>query len=78
MICLATKEFVIEGHNMKSMDESWDEIQNVLASGFLFLGRNLDAFRDILRGGFDAFEEDEPIRLKFSTETMPSDIFLRV
>jgi hypothetical protein len=50
---------------MKSMEEFWDEVQNALASGFPFFGRNLDAFKDILRGGFGAFAEGELIRLRF-------------
>jgi hypothetical protein len=50
---------------MKSVEKFWDEVQNVLAPGFSSFGRNLHAFRDILRGGFRAFEEGEQIRLKF-------------
>ena len=50
---------------MNSMEELWDEVQNVLASGFPFFGRNLDAFKDILRGGFGAFAEGEHIQLRF-------------
>jgi len=47
---LTTKEFVIDGHNMESMEEFWDEVQNVLALGFPFFERNLDAFKEILWG----------------------------
>jgi RNAse (barnase) inhibitor barstar len=65
MTQLTTKDFVIEGRNIKSVEEFWDEVQNILASGFSFFGRNLDAFKDILCGGFGPFEEDEQIRLKF-------------
>ncbi len=59
------KEFAIDGHNMRSVDEFWDEVQRVLCPDFKHFGRNLDALVDILRGGFGAFELGETIRLRF-------------
>jgi RNAse (barnase) inhibitor barstar len=58
------KIFVINGDNFKNMDEFYDEIERVLTKGLTWkIGRNLDAFNDVLRGGFEAFEYEEPIKL---------------
>lgn len=42
----------IEGENFSNLDEFFDEITRVLINPGKFWGRNLDAFNDILRGGF--------------------------
>ena len=43
--------FVIDGRNFSTLEEFYDEISRVVIPGVPW-GRNLDAFNDILRGGF--------------------------
>lgn len=43
--------YEIDGANFSSLEEFFDEISEVLIPGAIW-GRNLDAFNDILRGGF--------------------------
>jgi RNAse (barnase) inhibitor barstar len=57
------KTYLLDGRKMTDLDGFYDEIQRVLCPNFEFFGRNLDAFNDILRGGFGGFEEDEPIKI---------------
>src|SRR5262245_862405 len=46
------KIYQIDGHHFSALEEFYDEISRVLIPGADW-GRNLDAFNDILRGGFD-------------------------
>lgn len=57
------KEYVIDGKNFSSLDEFYDEISLVLIPGYSW-GRNLDAFNDILRGGFGTPDNGFVIRWK--------------
>lgn len=50
------KVYEIDGMNFSSLDEFYDEISDVLIPGAGW-GRNLDAFNDILRGGFGTPDE---------------------
>lgn len=59
------KKFVLDGHNMKTEDEFYDELQRVLCPGFKHFGRNWNAVNDILRGGFGMYELGEEILLVF-------------
>jgi RNAse (barnase) inhibitor barstar len=43
--------YEIDGSNFSTLDEFWEEISGKLIPGADW-GRNLDAFNDILRGGF--------------------------
>lgn len=51
-----TKEFVLEGTRITSLEAFYDEVSRVLIPG-AYWGRNLDAFNDILRGGFGTPDE---------------------
>jgi RNAse (barnase) inhibitor barstar len=44
-------EYVIDGEKFSVLEEFYEEIERVLIPGAAW-GRNLDAFNDILRGGF--------------------------
>ncbi|WP_375205725.1 barstar family protein [Hyphococcus sp.] len=55
------KQFQIDGSNIKSLDDFYDEISRVLIPN-VFWGRNLDAFDDILGGGFGTPDEGFVIR----------------
>jgi len=45
------RTYVIDGARFSTLEEFYDEISRVLIPGAVW-GRNLDAFNDILRGGF--------------------------
>jgi hypothetical protein len=57
------KTFVISGNNFSTLNEFYDEVQKVLTNNFKEFGRNLNAFNDILRGGFGRYEYGEKITL---------------
>ena len=46
-----TKTYLIDGANFSTLEEFYEEISTVLIPGIIW-GRNLDAFVDILSGGF--------------------------
>jgi len=59
-----TKEIEINGNNFSTLNEFYDEIDNKLTKNLGWqTGHNLDAFHDILLGGFGVFEYLEPIKL---------------
>ncbi len=58
--------FVIDGRNFETLEEFYDEISNVLIPGARW-GRNLDAFDDILCGGFGTPDEGFVIVWRHST-----------
>jgi RNAse (barnase) inhibitor barstar len=45
------KEYVLDGRKITSLEAFYDQVSSVLIPGADW-GRNLDAFNDILRGGF--------------------------
>ena len=48
--------YEIDGNTFSTLEEFWDEISRILIPD-VYWGRNLDAFNDILRGGFGTPEE---------------------
>jgi RNAse (barnase) inhibitor barstar len=48
--------YIIEGTNFDTLEGFYDEVSKVLIPGE-YWGRNLDAFNDILYGGFGTPEE---------------------
>lgn len=57
------KTFVIEGSKIKNMSTFYDEIEHSFLQNINFImGRNLDAFDDILWGGY-SFGESEKIKV---------------
>lgn len=58
------KTIIINGNKFDSLSEFYDEIERKLTRNLDWrIGRNLDALRDILLGGFGVHECDEPIVL---------------
>lgn len=58
------RELVIDGNLFSNMDEFYDEIDCVLTKGLDWkTGHNLNAFNDLLRGGFGVHDYEEPIVL---------------
>lgn len=49
-------KYEIDGARFSTLEEFFDEVSRVLIPG-VFWGHNLDAFNDILRGGFGTPEE---------------------
>jgi RNAse (barnase) inhibitor barstar len=52
------KRFIIDGNKFSDLNGFYDEVQKVLTDNFEGFGRNLDAFNDILRGGFGKFDDE--------------------
>jgi RNAse (barnase) inhibitor barstar len=57
--------YEIDGSDFKTLDEFYDTISRVLIPN-VYWGRNLDAFNDILRGGFGTPERGFILRWKNS------------
>ena len=55
--------YEIDGENFSTLEEFYDEISRVVIPGADW-GRNLDAFNDILRGGFGTPDEGFALRWK--------------
>lgn len=53
---------VIEGANFNNLDGFYKETDQLLTGGGRS-GRNLDAFNDLLRGGFGVFDYGSPIKI---------------
>ena len=62
-MAISKKTFVINGDNFSDLSGFYDEVQGVLTEHFEGFGRNLDAFNDILRGGFGRFDYGENIQI---------------
>lgn len=60
-----TKEYVLDGAKITSLEAFYDAISDTLIPG-AYWGRNLDAFNDILRGGFGTPEGGFILRLSNS------------
>ena len=61
-----TKEIIIDGNNFSTLSEFYDEVENKLTKGLNWkIGRNLDAFNDVLRGGFGIHDDDEPLIIRW-------------
>jgi RNAse (barnase) inhibitor barstar len=56
-----TKEYVIDGSQVTSLESFYDLISDVIIPG-TYWGRNLDAFDEILRGGFGTPNEGFVLR----------------
>jgi len=58
------REFVIDGNNFCDIEGFYCEIDNLFTKDLDWkTGHNLDAFNDILRGGFGVHEYGEPIKI---------------
>lgn len=60
------KEFVLDGNNFSDLEGFYTEIDKLLTRDLNWkTGHNLDAFNDLLRGGFGVHEYGEPIIIKW-------------
>ena len=69
---MALPELVLDGTRISSLESFWDEVSRSLIPG-AWWGRNLDAFNDILRGGFGTPPDGVFLRWK---ESEPARAFL--
>jgi RNAse (barnase) inhibitor barstar len=54
----------INGDNFSDLESFYDEIDRVLTKDLDWqIGHNLDAFNDLLRGGFGVYEYAEPVNI---------------
>lgn len=60
------KTFMIDGNHFSDLEGFFTEIEKILTKNLDWkTGHNLDAYNDLLRGGFGAHEYEEPIVLKW-------------
>ena len=60
------QEFTIDGRRFSNMAGFYDEVERVFTFGLdRKIGRNLNAFNDILRGGFGRHEYGQPIHIQW-------------
>ena len=58
--------FTIDGRRFSNMAGFYDEVERVFTCGLDWkIGRNLDAFNDILRGGFGRHGYGQPIHIQW-------------
>ena len=58
------RTIIINGENFSDLETFYDEIDNVLTKDLEWkTGHNLDAFNDLLSGGFGVYESGESIKI---------------
>jgi RNAse (barnase) inhibitor barstar len=58
------KLIIIDGNNFCNLETFFDEIDRVLTKGLTWkTGHNMNAYNDLLRGGFGVYEYEEPVRI---------------
>ena len=60
------KTFILDGNNFSEMEGFYSEIDKLLTKNLeRQTGHNLNAFNDLLRGGFNVHEYNEPITIRW-------------
>lgn len=60
------KRFVLDGNNFSDMEGFYNEIDALLTKNLQYkTGHNLNAFNDLLRGGFNVHEYNDPITIRW-------------
>lgn len=60
------RTFIIDGGRFDTMEGFYDEAERVFTRDLSWrMGRNLDAFNDVLRGGFGRHAYGEPILIRW-------------
>lgn len=78
------KIFILDGNNFNDINGFYDEIDKLLTKDLSWkTGHNLDAFNDLLRGGFNVFEFGEPITIRWinynkSKKDLGDDLILKL
>lgn len=78
------KTFILDGNNFSDKEGFFNEIDKLLTKNLTWkTGHNLDAYNDLLRGGFGVHEFGEPIIIKWinfskSKKELDSDFIQKV
>ena len=60
------KTFILDGNNFTDIEGFYNEIDKLLTKNLEWkTGHNLNAFNDLLRGGFGVHEYEEPIIIRW-------------
>ena len=60
------KTFILNGNNFTDMEGFYNEMDKLLTKNLHWkTGHNLNAFNDLLRGGFGVHEYNEPITIRW-------------
>ena len=60
------KTFILDGNSFTDMEGFYNEIDKLLTKNLQWkTGHNLNAFNDLLRGGFGVHEYEEPIIIRW-------------
>ena len=60
------KTFILDGNNFSNMEGFYHEIDKLLTKNLQWkTGHNLNAFNDLLCGGFNVHEYNEPITIRW-------------
>ena len=60
----------LNGNNFNSLITFYDEVEKKLTKNLDWkIGRNLNAFNDVLRGGFGMHEYEEPIKITWTNSS---------
>ena len=63
---ISRQVFTIDGRRFSNMKGFYQEVKDVFTDGLDWhIGDNLDAFNDVLRGGFGRHEYGEPIHIRW-------------
>ena len=63
---ITMKTFILDGNNFSNMEGFYCEIDKLLTKNLKWkTGHNLNAFNDLLRGGFNVHEYNEPITIRW-------------
>jgi barstar (barnase inhibitor) len=63
---ISRQVFTIDGRKFSTMKGFYQEVEAVFTDGIGWhIGDNLDAFNDVLRGGFGRYEYGEPIHIRW-------------
>lgn len=61
------KIFILDGNNFSDLEGFYEEIDKLLTKNLNWkTGHNLAAFNDLLRGGFNVHEYNEPITIRWT------------
>lgn len=78
------REVVLDGARFDDLDGFYNEMERLLTRNLNWKpGHNLDAFNDLLRGGFGVHEYGEPLRIRWlryerSRELLGAETTLRL
>ena len=71
------KTFILDGNNFADIESFYNEIDKLLTKNLKWkTGHNLNAFNDLLRGGFGVHEYNEPIIIRWINFDKLSSIVL--